>query len=59
MFDLRVKRQYWTVTDNSTPEDATEATDEQRELQDKLDHSDDDPEAPAGWQTRDQIPDEN
>lgn len=47
------------MTDNSTPEDATEATDEQRELQDKLDHSDDDPEAPAGWQTRDQIPDEN
>ena len=42
-----------------TPEDATEASDEQRELQDKLDHQNDDPEAPAGWQTRNEIPDEN
>jgi len=43
--------------DNDT--DATQATDEQRDLQDKLDHQDDDPDAPAGWQTRHQIPDEN
>lgn len=54
-----MKREYWTVTDSSTPDDATQASDEQRELQDKLDHQDDDPDAPAGWQTRDQIPDEN
>ncbi|MCG7595740.1 hypothetical protein ACXYX3_19945 [Mycobacterium sp. C3-094] len=47
------------MTDHSTPEDASEATDEQRDLQDKLDHQDDDADAPAGWQTRDQIPDEN
>lgn len=41
-----------------TPEDATKATAEQRELQDKLDHQDDDPNAPARTQTRHQIPDE-
>ncbi len=54
-----MKREYWTVTDSSTPEDATQATEEQRELQDKLDHQDDDADAPGGWQTRHQIPDEN
>ncbi|WP_347133204.1 hypothetical protein [Mycobacterium sp. DL] len=41
-----------------TPEDATEATEEQRELQEKLEHQDDDPDAPARSQTRHQIPDE-
>lgn len=46
-------------TPEPTPEDATKASDEQRELQDKLDHQNDDPEAPAGWQTRNEIPDEN
>lgn len=43
----------------ATPEDATKASAEQRELQDKLDHQDDDPDAPARSQTRHQIPDEN
>jgi hypothetical protein len=42
----------------STPEDATEATDEQRDLQQKLEHQDDDPDAPARTQTRHDIPDE-
>ena len=44
---------------SATPEDATKASDEQRELQEKLDHKDDDPDAPARSQTRHQIPDEN
>ena len=43
----------------ATPEDATKASAEQRELQEKLDHKDDDPDAPARSQTRHQIPDEN
>ncbi|BBY75768.1 hypothetical protein MPRF_26670 [Mycolicibacterium parafortuitum] len=43
----------------ATPKDATQATDEQRREQDKLDHQNDDPDAPAGWQTHRQIPDEN
>ncbi|MDZ4267027.1 MAG: hypothetical protein U1D00_15260 [Mycobacterium sp.] len=42
-----------------TPEDATKATEEQRELQDKLDHRDHDPDAPARTQSRHQIPDES
>ncbi|BBX20556.1 hypothetical protein [Mycolicibacterium duvalii] len=41
-----------------TPEDATKATAEQQELQRKLEHADDDPDAPARSQTRHQIPDE-
>lgn len=42
-----------------TPEDATKATAEQQELQEKLEYSNDDPDAPARSQTRHQIPDEN
>ena len=42
-----------------TPEDATKATEEQRELQDKLEHQDEDPEAPAATQSYRQIPDES
>ncbi|UXA16991.1 hypothetical protein [Mycobacterium sp. SMC-4] len=41
-----------------TPEDATKATAEQQELQDKLEHQDEDPDAPARHQTRHHIPDE-
>jgi hypothetical protein len=37
------------------PEDAREATEEQRELQDELDHQNDDPDAPGGHQTRKQV----
>jgi hypothetical protein len=39
----------------STPKDATKATDAQRDAQEKLDHQDDDPEAPGGHQTKDQV----
>ena len=46
-------------TPPATPKDATEATDEQREMQDKLEHQNDDPDAPARNQTHHQIPDEN
>lgn len=41
------------------PEDATQATEEQHELAHKLNHADDDPQAPARAQTHRQIPDEN
>jgi hypothetical protein len=42
----------------ATPKDATKATEDQRELQEELDHQDDDPEAPGGCQSRDQVADE-
>ncbi len=42
----------------STPKDATEATEDQRELQDELDHQDDDPNAPGGHLNGDQMADE-
>ena len=44
----------------ATPKDATEATQEQRELQEKLEHQndDDDPNTPGQHQTRHQIADE-
>jgi len=41
-----------------TPKDATKATEEQRELQEKLDHQNDDPDAPGLHQTRRQVADE-
>jgi hypothetical protein len=41
-----------------TPKDATKATEEQRERQDKLDHQSDDPDAPGRHQSRDQVADE-
>jgi hypothetical protein len=40
------------------PKDATKATEEQQELQDELDHQNDDPDAPGGQQTRKQVADE-
>ncbi len=40
-------------------EGATRATEEQRELQEKLEHQDEDPDAPARSQSRHQIPDES
>ncbi|WP_173008186.1 hypothetical protein [Mycolicibacterium sp. P1-18] len=42
----------------ATPVDATETTEEQRELQDQLDDPTSDPEAPAGHQDRHQVADE-
>jgi hypothetical protein len=41
-----------------TPKDATKATEEQRELQDELNHQNDDPQAPGRHETRHQIADE-
>ncbi len=43
---------------SSTPKDAREATDEQREQQEQLDHRNDDPDAPGQQQTRHQVADE-
>lgn len=40
------------------PKDATKATEEQRELQEELDHKNDDPDAPGGHQSRNQVADE-
>ncbi len=42
----------------ATPKDATKPTQDQQELQDELDHQDDDPDAPGGHQSRKQIADE-
>jgi hypothetical protein len=42
----------------ATPEDATKATEEQRQLQDELDRRDEDPQAPGSHQSRHQIADE-
>ncbi|MBJ7340188.1 hypothetical protein [Mycolicibacterium sp.] len=41
-----------------TPKDATKATEEQRELQDQLEHDHGDPQAPARHQDRHQVADE-
>jgi hypothetical protein len=43
---------------SATPKDATESTEDQRRLQEKFDHRDDDPDAPGGHQSRHQISDE-
>lgn len=40
------------------PEDARKATEEQRELQEKLAHQDDDPDGPGLHQSRHDLPDE-
>lgn len=40
------------------PEDARKATEEQRELQEKLEHQDDDPDGPGLHQSRQDLPDE-
>lgn len=42
----------------ATPKDARKATAEQRELQEELDHRNEDPDAPGGHETRHQIADE-
>jgi hypothetical protein len=41
------------------PEDARKATEEQRELQDQLEHQDDGPGGPGSQQTGDDIADES
>lgn len=52
------ERMEQSKTPPPTPADATEATAEQRELQDQLDHQNDDPDAPAHFQSRRQVADE-
>ncbi|WP_167355436.1 hypothetical protein [Mycobacterium malmoense] len=41
------------------PEDARQATAEQRRLQEQLEHQDDDPDAPGLHQSRRDLPDES
>lgn len=41
------------------PKDAREATDEQREEEELLEHQGDDPEAPGAHQSRHDVPDES
>ena len=41
------------------PEDAMEVTEDQRELQEKLEHQGDDPDAPGLHQSRHDLPDES
>lgn len=42
----------------STPKDATKATEQQQELQQKLERQNDDPDAPGRHQNRDKVADE-
>ena len=42
----------------ATPLDATKATEEQRAQQDRLEHRNDDPDAPGGHQDRHDVADE-
>jgi hypothetical protein len=41
-----------------TPKDATKSTEQQRELQDLLDHQGEDPDAPGRHQTKNHVADE-
>ena len=41
------------------PRDATKATEEQRDRKEKLDHLDEDPDAPGLHQSRHDLPDES
>jgi hypothetical protein len=43
---------------NAIPKDATKVTDQQRDVEEKLEHQNDDPEAPGRHQSRDQVADE-
>ncbi|MDT7767339.1 MAG: hypothetical protein QOI30_327 [Mycobacterium sp.] len=47
------------VNPDPEPKDARKATEEQRQVQDQLEHQDDDPNGPALQQSRDQIADES
>jgi len=47
------------ITPPTPPKDARKATEEQRDLQEKLDHQDDDPDAPGLHQSRHDLPDES
>jgi hypothetical protein len=43
---------------SATPKDATKVTEEQRQLQEQLDHRNDDPQAPGQHQDRSKVADE-
>lgn len=43
----------------SAPEDARQATEEQRKLQEQLEHQNEDPDAPGLQQSRRDLPDES
>ena len=45
--------------DERVPEDASEATEEQRHLHDQLEHQNDDPQAPGGHLDRNDLADEH
>lgn len=47
------------ATPPTPPTDARKATEEQRDLQEKLDHRDEDPDAPGLHQSRHDLPDES
>jgi hypothetical protein len=47
------------ATTPTPPKDAREVTEEQRDQQEKLDHQDDDPDAPGLHQSRHDLPDES
>jgi hypothetical protein len=47
------------VNQPKEPEDATKSTEEQRQLQEQLDHQHDDPDAPGLHQTQRNTPDES
>jgi hypothetical protein len=44
---------------HSVPADARKPTDEQRDIEEKLEHRNDDPDAPGLQQTHDQVADES
>lgn len=47
------------TTPQARPNDARKATEEQRDLREKLEHLDDDPDAPGLHQSRHNLPDES
>ncbi|WP_170874425.1 hypothetical protein [Mycobacterium sp. IS-1264] len=46
-------------TPPTPPKDARKTTEEQRDLQEKLNHRDEDPDAPGAHQSRYDLPDES
>lgn len=47
------------TTPAARPKDARKPTQDQRDMQEKLDHPDEDPDAPALHQSRHDLPDES
>jgi hypothetical protein len=55
----RVDQQINVDPPTEAPEDARKATEEQQDLQDKLEHQDDDPDAPGLQQSHHNVADES